>query len=82
LRQSLIPVVLAGFAAFLGLYAMFYYAGGSVGGALPALFWTSGGWRACVALVVAVQVITAAIGWLSWTGGRPAKAGRYEEIPA
>ena len=25
----------------VGLYAMFYYAGGSAGGALPSLFWTS-----------------------------------------
>jgi YNFM family putative membrane transporter len=66
----------------VGLYAMFYYAGGGAGGALPALFWASGGWRACVALVVAVQVITAAVGQFSWTGGRPGKAGRYEEIPA
>jgi hypothetical protein len=46
---------------------MFYYVGGSVGGALPALFWTSGGWPACVALVVAVQLATATIGLLSWT---------------
>jgi MFS family permease len=52
----------------VGLYAMFYYAGGSAGGALPALFWNSGGWRACVVLVVAVQMTTAAIGWFSWTG--------------
>lgn len=52
----------------VGLYAMFYYVGGSAGGALPALFWTSGGWPACVALVVAVQLATATIGLLSWTG--------------
>jgi MFS family permease len=51
----------------VGLYAMFYYVGGTVGGALPALFWTSGGWPACVALVVAVQLATATIGLLSWT---------------
>lgn len=54
----------------VGLYAMFYYVGGSVGGALPALFWSSGGWPACVALVVAVQLATATIGLLSWTGKR------------
>ncbi len=52
----------------VGLYAMFYYVGGSVGGALPAVFWDRGGWPACVALVLAVQVATALIGWLSWTG--------------
>jgi MFS family permease len=57
----------------VGLYAMFYYAGGSAGGALPALFWTSGGWRACVVLVVAIQLMTAAIGWFSWTDRHPAE---------
>ena len=51
----------------VGLYAMFYYAGGSVGGALPALFWTSGGWPACVALVVGIQLLTAAIGGSVWS---------------
>jgi predicted MFS family arabinose efflux permease len=50
----------------VGLYAMFYYVGGSVGGALPALFWSRGGWPACVALVVFVQLATAAIGLLAW----------------
>ena len=48
----------------VGLYATCYYAGGSAGGALPSLFWTRGGWPACVALVVAVQVTTAAIALL------------------
>jgi len=50
----------------VGLYAMFYYAGGSAGGALPAAFWQSGGWPACVALVVTVQAATASIGLLAW----------------
>ena len=43
----------------VGLYSSCYYAGGSLGGALPALFWTTGGWTACVVLVVAVQLLTA-----------------------
>jgi hypothetical protein len=51
----------------LGLYAMCYYAGGSAGGALPAIVWSAGGWRACVLLVVAVQTATAIIGFLFWT---------------
>ncbi len=50
----------------VGLYAMFYYIGGSAGGALPSLFWTRGGWPACVALVVAVQLTTGAIALLAW----------------
>ena len=31
----------------------------ALGGALPALFWNAGGWPACVALVVAVQLVDA-----------------------
>jgi MFS family permease len=50
----------------VGLYATFYYIGGSVGGSLPALVWNRGGWPACVALVVFVQLLTAAIGWTTW----------------
>ena len=50
----------------VGLYATFYYIGGSVGGSLPALVWNRGGWPACVALVVLVQLLTAALGWTAW----------------
>jgi MFS family permease len=57
----------------VGLYAMFYYIGGSAGGAVPALVWTRGGWSACVAMVIAVQIVTAAIALLSWKpSGMPA----------
>jgi len=50
----------------VGMYATCYYIGGSVGGAVPALFWTTGGWPACVALVIVVQLATAALGWAFW----------------
>jgi YNFM family putative membrane transporter len=50
----------------VGLYATCYYVGGSVGGALPSAFWATGGWPACVALVVVVQFVTAALGWSLW----------------
>jgi predicted MFS family arabinose efflux permease len=50
----------------VGMYATCYYIGGSVGGALPAVFWNSGGWPACVALVIVVQVMTAVLGWMFW----------------
>jgi predicted MFS family arabinose efflux permease len=50
----------------VGLYSTFYYAGGSTGGALPALFWTRGGWVACVVLVMVVQMATATIALRSW----------------
>ena len=42
-------------ALAVGLYSTFYYAGGSVGAALPAALWTHAGWPGCVALIVAVQ---------------------------
>ncbi len=51
----------------VGLYSTFYYAGGSLGAALPAIFWTAGGWPACVALVVAVQAATVMLALRFWT---------------
>ena len=50
----------------VGLYSSAYYLGGTAGGALPALFWESGGWSACVLLVIAVQAITLAIALGFW----------------
>jgi predicted MFS family arabinose efflux permease len=53
-------------ALAVGIYSTFYYIGGSVGGALPATLWDLGGWRACVALIVTVQVAGAAIAMIFW----------------
>jgi YNFM family putative membrane transporter len=50
----------------LGLYATCYYIGGSVGGSLPSLVESWGGWPACVAFVVAVQAAMVAIAWTFW----------------
>jgi MFS transporter, YNFM family, putative membrane transport protein len=50
----------------VGLYSTCYYLGGSAGGALPALFWDAGGWPACVALVIIVQLTTVTIALRSW----------------
>jgi predicted MFS family arabinose efflux permease len=50
----------------VGLYSTFYYAGGSLGAALPALFWTRGGWPACVGLVIAVQIVTGSVALTFW----------------
>jgi YNFM family putative membrane transporter len=59
----------------VGLYSTSYYIGGSLGGALPALFWTRGGWPACVALVIAVQITMAVVALTFWdettVGRRP-----------
>jgi predicted MFS family arabinose efflux permease len=51
----------------VGLYSTFYYLGGSLGGTLPAFLWVAGGWPACVALVLAVQVLTMWIAARYWT---------------
>jgi hypothetical protein len=45
---------------------MFYYMGGSFGSAIPGHFWSRGGWPACVALIVAVQMITIGIAIAFW----------------
>jgi YNFM family putative membrane transporter len=54
-------------ALAVGMYSTFYYAGGSTGGALPSIFWTTGGWPGCVLLVVAVQLAGAAIAFTQWS---------------
>ena len=45
---------------------MFYYAGGTLGSALPGWFWNHGRWPACVALIVVVQTITIAVAVRRW----------------
>jgi MFS transporter, YNFM family, putative membrane transport protein len=57
-----------GRASAAGLYVMFYYIGGSVAGVLPGFLWRFGQWRACVALIVVVQLATVAIAALLWRG--------------
>lgn len=52
-----------------GLYVSSYYLGGAAGGVAPALAWHAGGWGACVAMVVAVQLGTVALAHRAW---RPA----------
>jgi MFS transporter, YNFM family, putative membrane transport protein len=57
-----------GRASAAGLYVMFYYLGGSVAGVLPGMLWNYGQWKACVALIVAVQLMTVAIAGSIWKG--------------
>jgi predicted MFS family arabinose efflux permease len=54
-------------ALAVGMYSTFYYAGGSTGGALPSVFWVSGGWPACVMLVIAVQMAGASVALTQWS---------------
>jgi len=53
-------------ALAVGIYATFYYLGGSAGASFPGLLWHIGGWPACVALIACVQLITAGIAWRFW----------------
>jgi predicted MFS family arabinose efflux permease len=57
-----------GRASAAGLYVMFYYIGGSVAGVLPGILWRYGQWKACVALIVCVQLVTVAIAGGIWKG--------------
>ncbi len=50
----------------VGLYVTCYYAGGSVGGVLPAVVWHWAGWPGVVGLIVAAGGVSALIGWNSF----------------
>jgi len=64
-----------GASSAVGLYVTWYYVGGSVGGALPGLIWSRAGWPGCVAMVIAVLSLIAALVWHFWRE-RPVSAGR------
>jgi predicted MFS family arabinose efflux permease len=55
-----------GRSSAVGLYVTSFYVGGSMGAFLPGLAWTSGGWPACVALVVAMLGAMALIAALAY----------------
>jgi MFS transporter, YNFM family, putative membrane transport protein len=61
----------AGRSSAVGLYVTSFYVGGSFGAALGGIAWTYGGWPACVALVVLMQAIMAAIVALAWPRPNP-----------
>jgi MFS transporter, YNFM family, putative membrane transport protein len=55
-----------GRSSAVGLYATMYYTGGSAGAFLGGIAWTLGGWDGCVAIIVAMQLIIAAIVAMAW----------------
>jgi len=48
-----------------GLYLSFYYAGGALGGVLPAFFWVRGGWPATVCVLVLACLLTLLAGFVA-----------------
>jgi predicted MFS family arabinose efflux permease len=55
-----------GRSSAVGLYVTAFYVGGSTGAELGGLAWTLGGWPACVALVLGMLALMAAIVALVW----------------
>jgi MFS transporter, YNFM family, putative membrane transport protein len=55
-----------GRSSAVGLYVTSFYGGGSFGAAVGGAAWTLGGWPACVALVVAMLAIIAAVVFFGW----------------
>jgi predicted MFS family arabinose efflux permease len=55
-----------GRSSAVGLYASIFYIGGSAGAFLTGLAWNAAGWNGCVALIVAMQIIIAAIVAAAW----------------
>ena len=53
-------------ALAIGVYATFYYLGGSAGGSVPGLFYTRGGWLECAAFLAAVQLLTVLMALMFW----------------
>jgi MFS family permease len=53
-------------ALAVGIYVMFYYAGGSFGASAPAWLWDRYGWPGCIALIACIQFIFAVFVWFGW----------------
>jgi len=55
-----------------GLYLTCYYLGGTAAGVLPGAFWAIGKWPACVAFIVAIQILGLSIAIVGWHSPHPA----------
>jgi predicted MFS family arabinose efflux permease len=61
-----ITIVKEGRSSAVGLYASIFYIGGSIGAFLTGFAWNAAGWTGCVAMILAMQLIVAAIVALAW----------------
>jgi predicted MFS family arabinose efflux permease len=55
-----------GRSSAVGLYVTAFYVGGSFGALLPGLAWDTAGWSGCVAMVIAMLAMMAAVVALVW----------------
>jgi predicted MFS family arabinose efflux permease len=55
-----------GRSSAVGLYVTAFYIGGSMGAFLPGLAWNSGGWPACILMVIAMLAAMAVIATLAY----------------
>jgi MFS transporter, YNFM family, putative membrane transport protein len=53
-----------------GLYASSFYIGGAAGSFLVGFVWQAAGWTGCVAAIIAVQVVMAAVVATAWDRSR------------
>ncbi|MBV8526349.1 MAG: MFS transporter, partial [Acetobacteraceae bacterium] len=60
----------------VGLYVTCYYAGGSLGGIVPAGIWQRAGWPGCAALIVLTQASMLLLASMAWSGRRLGTAVR------
>ncbi len=53
-------------SAAAGLYTTFYYAGGTLGAALPAIAWSVGAWPACVLTIILILLAIIPLATTYW----------------
>ena len=56
----------SGRTSAIGLYATCFYVGGGLGATLPGVTWNWGGYPAAVTMVIAMQLLMAALIWFGW----------------
>ena len=57
-----------------GIYLTCYYLGGTAAGVVPGAFWALGKWPACVAFIVAMQLVALTVALFGWRTPRGTSA--------